>query len=255
MSDVKGGQGHRMNGRTRASGSGTGRGRRLGLTRRKVVDAAVVLIEQEGPGAFSLRKLAGELGVETMSLYNHVPNRDALLDDVAGVLLGRIDFSGADSGGWQDRVRAHAAAFRATARLHPKAFPLVCTRPTQSPAVLAAVRSALAAIAELGLPPREAVHVLRAYTAFITGTILRELGYSLTLGARGPGQTRQLIEEITALGDPLLTPVAAHLAGNDPDDEFHDGLELLIAGLAVRAGVPYDGGPAGEAGAGDRVSR
>ncbi|MFI6578872.1 TetR/AcrR family transcriptional regulator C-terminal domain-containing protein [Nocardiopsis sp. NPDC050513] len=222
---------------------GVGRGRRLGLTRDRVVAAATELIDRDGLDSFSLRRLAAELDVETMSLYNHVPNRDALLDGVAEALLAGIDFSGADTGSWQDRIRAHAAAFRAAALRHPGSFPLVLTRPPRSSAALGAIRSALAAAADLRLPPRELVHVLRAYVAFVAGSILRELGSAITPGTMGRERELHRIGEIEAAGDPLLTSVAAHLATSDHDVEFAYGIELLIAGLAARAGVPYDGGP------------
>ncbi|RYJ32003.1 transcriptional regulator, TetR family [Streptomyces sp. L-9-10] len=232
---------------------GTGRGRRLGLTREKVIAAAVTMIDRDGPDSFSLRKLAAELDIENMSLYSHVPNKDALLDGVAEVLLARIEFprtdsdpdtgSGSDNGTWQDRIRAHATAFRAAAKRHPKAFPLVLTRPTQSPAALEAIGSTLATITELGLSPEEMVHVLRSYTAFIVGTLMRELGYALHLGTTDPDEIQQRVDAITSTGAPLLADVAPYLATSDHDAEFHYGLELLIAGLAARTGVPYDGGP------------
>ncbi|MFJ1915478.1 TetR/AcrR family transcriptional regulator C-terminal domain-containing protein [Streptomyces sp. NPDC088147] len=248
---------------------GTGRGRRLGLTRDKVIDAAVTMIDRDGPDSFSLRKLAAELDIENMSLYSHVPNKDALLDGVAEVLLARIEFPRTDSdpdtdpgpdsdpdtgsstdtgggdvnGAWQDRIRAHAAAFRAAAQRHPKAFPLVLTRPTQSPAALEAIGSTLATITGLGLSPEEMVHVLRSYTAFIVGTLMRELGYALHLGTTDPDEIQQRVDAITSTGAPLLADVAPYLATSDHDVEFHYGLELLIAGLAARTGLPYDGGP------------
>jgi len=219
---------------------GTGRGRRLGLTRDKVIAAAVTVIDRDGPGSFSLRRLAAELDVETMSLYNHVPNKEALLDGVAELLLARIDFSAAGTGTWQDRVRAHAAAFRAAAQRHPHAFPLVLTRPTQSSAALGTIRSGLACVAGLGLAPEELVHVLRSYIAFVVGTIMRELGSAITVGTMDPGQVQQRIDEITATGDPLLASAAPSLAVSDHDVEFDYGIELLIAGLAARVGVPYE---------------
>ncbi|MFE6821715.1 TetR/AcrR family transcriptional regulator C-terminal domain-containing protein [Streptomyces sp. NPDC057690] len=221
---------------------GTGRGRRLGLTREKVIAAAVKVIDREGHDSFSLRRLAAELDIEAMSLYNHVPNKEALLDGVAEMLLARIDFSGADAGTWQDRIRAHAVAFRAAAKEHPKAFQLVCTRPTQSPAALETIRSALGGFAELGLAPEEQVHALRSYVAFIVGTIMRELGSAITVGTVDPDQVQQRIAEITAIGDPLLTSTAPYLAVSDHDVEFEYGIEMLIAGLATRVGLPYDGG-------------
>lgn len=217
---------------------GTGRGRRLGLTREKVADAALELIDREGPDAFSLRKLAGELDVEPMSLYNHVPNKEALLDDVAESLLARVDFSGIEAGSWQDRLRAHAAAFRAAALRHPKAFPLVLTRPTRSPAAMENIRVALASIDELGFTPQERVYLVRTFVAYIAGTIMRELGSVITVGAMDSAGVRERIDEITAIGDPLLTSTAPYLAVSDHEAEFRYGLELLIDGLATRIGAP-----------------
>ena len=230
---------------------GTGRGRRLGLTREKVVAAAVTVIERDGLDSFSLRRLADELDVETMSLYNHVPNKEALLDGVAELLLAGIEFSANEAGSWQDRVRGNANAFRAAAKRHPKAFRLVLTRPPHAAPALETIRYALSGLAEVDLPPQELVHALRTYVAFVSGTILRELGSAITVGAMDPGQVRQRIAEIAATGDPLMAAVAPHLAVSDHDVEFQYGLEMLIAGLAHRIGVPYDGGPAtGSAGPG-----
>ena len=223
---------------------GTGRGRRLGLTPEKVTAAAVEMIDRDGADVFSLRRLATELGIEAMSLYNHVPSKDALLDAVAERLLGEVDFSGADTGTWQQRLRAHAAAFRAAALRHPKAFQLVLTRPAQSPAALQNIRCALASVSELDLPPKELVQVVRAFAAFIVGTIMRELGSAIPVRARDSEQARRRLGEITATGDPLLLSVAPHLATADHQAEYHYGIELLIAGLAARVGLPYDGGAA-----------
>ena len=219
---------------TATTARGTGRGRRLGLTREKVTEAALGLIDRDGPDGFSLRRLAGELGVEPMSLYNHVPNKEALLDDVAESLLGRIDFTGTETGTWQERVRAHAIAFRAAALRHPRAFPLVLTRPTPTPAALANLRAALAGIDDLGLPPREQVYAVRTCIAYIAGTIMRELSSVITVGAMSPDQVQHRIDEITASGDALLLRSAPHLAFSDHEAEFRYGLDLLIDGLAAR---------------------
>ncbi|MDI5965904.1 TetR/AcrR family transcriptional regulator C-terminal domain-containing protein [Streptantibioticus silvisoli] len=221
---------------------GTGRGRRLGLTRQKVIAAAVTVIERDGLDAFSLRRLADELDVETMSLYNHVPNKEALLDGVAELLLAGIDLSAGGTGSWQDRVRANANAFRAAAKRHPRAFQLVLTRPPHAASALETIRCALSGLSGVPLPPSELVHALRTYVAFVIGTIMRELGSAITVGVMDPDQVRHRVEEITATGDPLLAAVAPHLAVSDHDAEFRYGLETLIAGLATRTGLPYDGG-------------
>lgn len=83
---------------------------------------------------------------------------------------------------------------------------------------------------------------MRSYVAFIVGTIMRELGSAITVGTVDPDQVQQRVAEITATGDPLLTSTAPYLAVSDHDVEFEYGIELLIAGLATRVGLPYDGG-------------
>lgn len=176
------------------------------------------------------------LDVEPMSLYNHVPNKETLLDDVAETLLGSVDFTGTGNGPWPERLRAHATAFRATALRHPKAFPLVLTRPTHSPAAMANISAALASIDELGLDPQERVYIVRTCVAYIAGTIMRELGSVITVGAMDPAQVQQRIDEINATGDTLLIEAAPHLAVSDHEAEFRYGLDLLVAGLADRVG-------------------
>ncbi|MGY4979336.1 TetR/AcrR family transcriptional regulator C-terminal domain-containing protein [Streptomyces sp. 900105755] len=224
---------------------GTGRGRRLGLAREKVIEAALAANDLDGPDSFSLRKRAGEWGAEVTSLYNHVPNKDALLVGVAEMLLGGVDLSGTDAGIWPERARAYATAFRTAALRHPKAFTLVLTRPTQSVAALETVRCALAGFPELALAPQELVHVVRSFAGFTVGMIMRELGSAITVGAVEPEQVRRRVDEMVAVGDPLLSSAAPYLAVSDHRAEFEHGIELLIAGLAVRVGVPYDGGPKG----------
>ncbi|MFD4600857.1 hypothetical protein ACFWPQ_22885 [Streptomyces sp. NPDC058464] len=80
----------------------------------------MTMIERAGPDAFSLRRPATGLDIENMSLHDHVPNKEALLDGVAEAILARIDFPDLSVGTRQDRIRAHAVAFRAVAERHPR---------------------------------------------------------------------------------------------------------------------------------------
>src|ERR1700689_3233488 len=102
------------------------------LTRERIVAAAVELIEREGVDAVSMRRLAAELGSGVMSLYNHVPSKDALLDGVAEQVMSGIDFSSEPGAGWEDQVRAQARAFRQIARAHPRCTMVVVSRPNAS---------------------------------------------------------------------------------------------------------------------------
>src|ERR1700761_1154812 len=106
---------------------GRRRGRPAKLSRAAVVAAALALLDRDGVEALTMRRLGAELGVEAMSLYRHVPSRDALLDALADRLAPEMDApdSGAD---WAEALRALAAELRAAGRRHPAAFELVGLR-------------------------------------------------------------------------------------------------------------------------------
>src|SRR6266852_3408914 len=84
---------------------------RMQLTRERIIAAAVDLIERESVTAISMRRIAAELGCAVMSLYNHVPSKEALLDGVAEYVLSGIEVSYSPGASWQDQVRAQARAF------------------------------------------------------------------------------------------------------------------------------------------------
>src|ERR687893_1436892 len=98
------------------------------LSRRRVLEAAVRFADREGLGSLTMRRLGAELGVEAMSLYNHVPNKGALLDGMVEVLLGELDVPPEDEG-WERRIREAYRAFRRLAHEHPNVFPLLVVRP------------------------------------------------------------------------------------------------------------------------------
>jgi AcrR family transcriptional regulator len=230
------------------------RGRRAGLTTERVIAAALQLIDREGLDALSMRRLATELGVHAMSLYNHVPSRGVLLDGVVEAVLREGDASVASSGAWDERIRERCRAFRAAALAHPNAFVLVLTRPVLSHAALDVIRAGLSPAIDAGLAPESAVHAMRAFTAFMTGTILREVGSVMTFAAVDADLLDRQVDEATHSRDPVLAAAAPHLAVVDHDAEFDYGIELLIAGLAHEGGLPLHGA-AGHPSVGGAISR
>lgn len=210
------------------------RGRRVGLTREMVVAAAVDLIDREGLDRFSVRRLATELGVDPMSLYNHVQNRDDLLDGVVASVMSEIDLAPDDGAPWQEQVRRSAAAFRSVALAHPQVAVLMLTRRVLSGVPLGLLRDAVGPILDLGLSVEESIDVVRTFTAFLTGAILRELGSGLTLAVVDPDHLRDRIADIEGSGDDVLASSAAAIAQIDHQALFDSGVELFIDGLATR---------------------
>ncbi|MFG1699349.1 TetR/AcrR family transcriptional regulator C-terminal domain-containing protein [Nonomuraea sp. NPDC049309] len=204
------------------------------LSRKRIVAAAVGLIEREGADAVSMRRIAAELGVGVMSLYNHVSSKDALLDGVAEAVLSEIEFTDDPGAPWSERVRGQARAFRQIAHHYPRCTMLVVSRQLRSAAGLLPVERALATLREAGFDGPGAVRVLRVFIAYIVGSLLREVGVT---PAFTPAQTRT----ISADGvDPALFPEVTSLAGLlgecDHEAEFEFGLDLLIRAVEEMAG-------------------
>ncbi|HWI45936.1 MAG TPA: TetR family transcriptional regulator, partial [Rubrobacter sp.] len=102
--------------------------KRRPLSRQRILEAAVRFVDREGLEALSMRKLGSELGVEAMSLYNHVPNKGVLLEGMVEILLGKLQIP-PESEGWERRVKDAYRAFRRLAHEHPNVFPLLLVRP------------------------------------------------------------------------------------------------------------------------------
>ena len=205
------------------------------LSRARIISAAVDLIEREGVEAVSMRRIAALLDCGVMSLYNHVPSKAALLDDVAERVISGIEFTAMPGASWDEQVRAQARAFRAIARKYPRSTMLVVSRPTASLTGLRPIENALATLREAGCGGNEAVLIVRAFIAFIMGSLLREVG--VTPGLRDDdgsviGATVQATSPDPA-ELPQMTSLAAELSRRDPDSDFEFGLDLLVHAIAA----------------------
>jgi AcrR family transcriptional regulator len=85
-----------------------GRGTRPRLSRQRVLDAALALADARGIDALSMRSLGAELGVEAMSLYHHVSNKDDLLAALVDRVFAEVELP-ADDDGWKEAMRRRAA--------------------------------------------------------------------------------------------------------------------------------------------------
>lgn len=220
------------------------RGRRVGLTRERVVAAAVTLVDRDGLEGFSLRRLAAELGVDPMSIYNHVENKDDLLDAVVASVMAEISLSTDELTPWPDQVRDSARSFRKAALAHPNVATLMLTRRVLTGVPLDLLRDAVAPAVRAGLSASEALDVVRTLTAFLTGAILRELGAGLSFAVADPSVVAQRVAEIGQAGDDLAL-VATSVAEIDHERLFERGLDLFLAGLnaiAAPASGPADDG-------------
>lgn len=209
-----------------------------GLSRERIVRAAVELIERDGSDAISMRRVAAALGVGTMSLYNHVPNKAALLDGVAEFIMADMAFAADPGAAWQDQTRALARTFRGISLRYPRSVLLVTTRQPRSTVGLRAVEIALAAVRTAGFEDRTAVRLVRTFVAFVLGSLVHQVGVA-EAGAAGldPAEGAELVRAIEEAGYRHVRDLLPVLTEHDHDGDFEFGLELLIGAMeALRRG-------------------
>lgn len=196
------------------------------LSRERVLEAALALVDEEGVEAISMRKIAGRLGVDPMSLYNHVDGKDAILDGIAEILMSSVVVPplGDDL---RDNVETLARNFRVAMLMHPRAAPLVLTRQSGALSALTPIDVSVAAALRVGLGAQESVHLVRSVLAFLIGTLLREVESAPTFSASVEGSRRRL-DELRESGLPALVETAEYLAVIDHEAVFEFGLALML---------------------------
>ncbi|MFD5424898.1 TetR/AcrR family transcriptional regulator C-terminal domain-containing protein [Streptomyces sp. NPDC127084] len=210
------------------------------MTRERIVAAALVIIDEEGVDGLSMRRIAARLGVQAMSLYNHVRSKADILDGVTEYITDRMRMPTRMSGGWEEGVRTLSHTFREAALRHPRAGELALTRQLSTPTALAPVDTMLAMLLDHGFDEATAVHVLRLFVSFQVGSLLREIHTAPPPQDHGQERDRAEVERartayFAEAGFPAVAKVAPILAVNDHDAEFAFGVELLIGALRTLA--------------------
>lgn len=193
------------------------------LSRTAIAAAAIRIADEKGLAAVTLRGIAARLGVHVTSLYNHVPTKEAVFDEMIKALVVQAKLpTGALS--WQDWVREFAAAMRALARKHPGACESFHHAPAQGEQAGEAFEAAFAAFRAGGFD------TISAYNA-IKATSLSVLGLMLDDTARGRrGARRSDVSQLSAERFPHAHEAA--LVADDADT-FSYMIDVLIDGLAA----------------------
>jgi AcrR family transcriptional regulator len=200
---------------------------RIQLSREAIIRAAVELIERDGDQAISMRRIAAELRYGVMSLYNHVPSKEALLDAVAEHVMTGFDFSPDASLEWPDQARALVRSFRALARRYPNCLNVVITRQLSTTAGLQPLEAALATARSAGFDGETSVRIMRTFVAYALGGLLNEArlnAYQPDAGEKG---------HVDAQRFPNIAELGWLLTHADHDKDFEFGLELLISAVSA----------------------
>lgn len=207
---------------------------RTPLTRERVVRAAIELADRDGIESLSLRKLGHALGVEAMSLYNHVRNKDDLLDGMVEIIIGEIDLrpSMAD---WKTALRERVLSARAVLLRHAWAPRVIQSRSRPGSAFLRYLDSVLGTLREGGFSIDLAHHAMHVMGSRVLG-FTQDLFDDAEESGPGPELAAVLAREL-ADKYPYVTEMAlavSHeggLGGCDDDQEFAFALDLILDGL------------------------
>jgi AcrR family transcriptional regulator len=214
--------------------------RRVPLSRDQVLRAAVTLADQGGIGALSMRKLGQVLGVEAMSLYNHVASKNDLLDGMIDIVFSEIGLPAGDSG-WKQAMRQRAVSAREVLGRHRWAIGLMESRRSPGPATLRHHDAVLGCLRRAGFSVEMTAHAYSLLDSYIYGFALQEA----SLPFDTPEKTAQVAQEIfgqfPAGAYPHLTELTIrHVMqpGYHYGGEFETGLDLILDALERAASRP-----------------
>lgn len=181
----------------------------------RVVAAAVDAVRRDGVDAFTMRGLAGELGVTPMAIYHHVPGKDELLARVGDRILGELD-AAADGGHWRDALATLATGLRDRLRLYPGvARYLLASGPMLPEAAQLAERS-VRHLQAAGFSIPDATRVVTVVFGYVLARCHIEDEVDLSYAAATDSE------------------IAAVYAAFDVDEQFAYGLDCLLAGIAAQ---------------------
>jgi TetR/AcrR family tetracycline transcriptional repressor len=211
--------------------------RREKLTRDRVIDTALRIMDEEGLEAVSMRRVGRELGVEAMSLYHHVQDKEDLLLGIRERVLSEFLDPGTE-GDWEVRARQAARSWRHILRAHPNIMVLISEskRFAMTSTSMRPTETALCLLREVGLTEDDAVKGFCALGGFIVGFVMFEIGVTRASGPENqPPTPEALMEAFPADEFPCFMSSLPYLMQGDIDQRFEYGLDLLIAGIRSKA--------------------
>jgi AcrR family transcriptional regulator len=206
---------------------------RIPLSKERVLRAAVELADTSGIEALSMRRLAKELGVEAMSLYNHVANKDGILAGIVEIVASEVEVP-SDAANWKSSLRQSAISAHDAFIRHRWACPLMMSTPALIPSRLRWMEGVLATLREAGFSPNLTHHAYHALDSHITGFTLWQVSFPFDTREELLDLGRQFLAMIPPDEYPYVIEHAEeHLAEPDPDEptEFEFGLDLILDGL------------------------
>jgi AcrR family transcriptional regulator len=203
------------------------------VTRERALQVAVALADAGGIAELTMRRIAQELGVEAMSLYHHVANKDDILDGMIDIVFSEIEMP-STSIDWKTTMRRRAHSARAALTRHPWAISLMESRATPGLANLRHHDAVLGCLRHAGFSIELTAHAYSLIDAYIYGFAHQELGLPFKTGEEAQEVAKGIMSQLSADAFPHLVELTIkHVLqpGYAYGKEFDYGLGLILDGL------------------------
>jgi AcrR family transcriptional regulator len=203
--------------------------RRTPLTRERVLRAAVTLADQDGIESLTMRALGQQLGVEAMSLYKHVANKNDILDGIVDIVLGDIQVpaTGTD---WKTAMRGRSISAHEVLLAHPWAPVLIMSRFNIGPGMTRYLDATLGRLREGGFSVPAALDAWHTLDSHLYGFTLQQLNLPFAVE-----QTQQVsanvLGQLPAEEFPHVVEVITEIMRTGREEDFEFGLDLILDGL------------------------
>ncbi len=203
------------------------------LTPERVIEGAVALADEIGIEAFTIRKLAAAIGAKPMTIYYHVPNKEAIIDGMVDYVFDQIEPPPEDHD-WRSAIMVRSRSMREVLARHPWASPLMESRTNPGLATLRHHDAVLGCFRRAGFSLALTGHAFAVIDAFLYGFALQEASLPATGG-------EEMAELAGSMAERMPTDLLPHLSefttghvlqpGYDFSNEFEFGLNLILDGL------------------------
>ncbi|RVW02544.1 TetR/AcrR family transcriptional regulator [Rhodococcus spongiicola] len=199
--------------------------------------AAIEVADRGGAEAITMRRVAQELRVEAMSLYHHVPNKDAILDGVVDAVFAAITLPSPRCDDWRDAIRTRAISARSVLSRHSWALGLMDSRRNPGPATLRHHNAVLGVLREAGFTLPMAAHAVSLIDSYISGFVFQESNLPVNTPDDVEELAGNILEQLPGNELPYLQELITDHAlqpGYEHTSEFGYGLDLILDALEAR---------------------
>ena len=202
---------------------------RVPLSRERILNAALALADEGGAEAVSMRRVGQVLGVEAMSLYKHVADKEAILDGIADLVMDEVEVPSPDLA-WRTSIRRSAISAHEALRRHPWAGPVIESRLNPGPARLRYLDAVVGVLRGAGFDTPTVARAFMALDSHTYGFTMQELAMPFD-AASAPGVAEELTARVFANAYPNLVAMAELAMSGAQMLDFEFGLDLLLDGL------------------------